>query len=140
MQCPRCEGELKIEKYKDIEVDQCDQCNGMWLDYVELDELEDTVYDDDEAKASLILRDYDSKLSCPRCEKTMRAFGYRGWSLELDYCPDKHGYWLDAGEEKRVLELMKRRKKDVARTQGAEAAFGSFLKNLKSKKFFRNLR
>jgi len=28
----------------------------------------------------------------------------------------------------------------VARTQGAEAAFGSFLKNLKSKKFFRNLR
>ena len=140
MQCPRCNGALKVEKYKDIEVDQCDACKGMWLDYNELDDLEDTVYDDDEAKASLMLRDFESPMRCPHCEGPMRAFGYRGWSLELDYCPNKHGYWLDAGEEKQVLELMKQRKKDVKRTLGAEAQFGNFLRSLQSKKFFQNLR
>ena len=140
MNCPRCEGELKIERYKGIEVDQCDACTGMWLDYDELDELEDTVYDDDEAKASLMFRDFESSLQCPHCQSAMRAFGYRGWSLELDYCPNKHGYWLDAGEAKEVLALMKQRKKDIRRSEGAEAAFGNFLRSLQTKKFFQNLR
>ena len=46
MNCPRCNDELEVENYKGIEVDRCSQCQGMWLDYGELDQLEDVVLDE----------------------------------------------------------------------------------------------
>ena len=42
MDCPRFDSELEEEIYKDIEVDQGVSCEGMWLDYAELDRFEDT--------------------------------------------------------------------------------------------------
>ncbi len=39
MDCPRCKTALRIEDYRGIEVDRCPQCQGMWLDYGELDQL-----------------------------------------------------------------------------------------------------
>ena len=40
MKCPRCSSELKLVRYKDIEVDRCPTCEGLWLDHAELDQLE----------------------------------------------------------------------------------------------------
>ena len=37
-----------------IEVDSCPNCRGMWLDFNELDKLEDVVFDDDAHKGSLV--------------------------------------------------------------------------------------
>ena len=50
MTCPRCSGTLTLETYKGIEVDRCSECKGLWLDYDELDQLEDTEMDDDRLK------------------------------------------------------------------------------------------
>ena len=47
-------------------------------------------------------------------------FNYRAFNLELDFCPNEHGFWLDSGEEKRVLEIMKQRVKDLKRSTDAE--------------------
>ena len=134
MQCPRCKAELATEKYKGIEIDRCTSCRGMWLDYHELDELEDIVFDDDDAKASLMYSHTQTDLPCPHCNEALRRFNYRGWDLELDFCENEHGYWLDEGEEKRILDLMKQRIKDLNRSASAEGQFARFLKGLRSKR------
>ena len=135
MRCPRCEGELRQEDLKEIKVDRCSSCKGLWLDYGELDQLEDTVLDDDHAKGSLMFRFSPGELQCPRCQKPMRAFNYRAYNLELDFCENEHGWWLDSGEEKRVLELMGKRINDLSRSVSAQQEWGRFLKNAKSKSF-----
>jgi Zn-finger nucleic acid-binding protein len=135
MKCPRCHAELKVEDYRGIEVDRCPGCGGMWLDYGELDQLEDTVFDKDELKGSLMFRSFEGELVCPKCGGRMQRFNYRAYNLELDFCEQEHGVWLDAGEEKRVMELMKQRIKDLDRKGKAEAEWGNFLAKLGSPSF-----
>ena len=120
MDCPRCGSSLKTEKYKGIEVDKCVSCEGMWLDYPELDQLEDTAMDEDDLKGSMITRQMGSEITCPRCHGAMQQFRYRYNELWLDVCEAEHGFWLDKGEEKRVIELMEQRIKDTKRSTGAE--------------------
>jgi Zn-finger nucleic acid-binding protein len=135
MYCPRCHVELGIEMHKDIEVDRCPACGGMWLDYGELDQLEDTVYDKDELKGSLMFRSFDSELVCSKCEGRMQCFNYRAYNLELDFCEQGHGAWLDAGEEKQVVDFMKQRIKDLDRKGKAENEWEGFLAKLGSPSF-----
>ncbi len=137
MNCPRCNVELKLEQYKGIEVDRCPNCRGMWLDYDELDQLEDIAFDIDELKGTMVYSPRTSELLCPRCRQPMKTFEYRAYhDLELDFCPEEHGFWLDAGEEKRVLELMRQMEKDLKRKAAAEAEWANFLRKAGSKSFF----
>jgi len=135
MDCPRCKVPLRTEDYRGIEVDRCPQCQGMWLDYGELDQLEDEVFKDDELKGTLVYGAFKSELACPRCGRPMTGFRYRANNLELDMCDEGHGTWLDGGEEKRVLELMAQRIKDLDRKEKAEAEWGDFLRQLRSPSF-----
>lgn len=136
MNCPRCKTELKVEDHKGIEVDQCPQCQGMWLDYGELDQLEDLVLDEDEIKGTIVYSPLKGELLCPHCEKPMQRFSYRAYNLELDLCEQGHGTWLDAGEEDRVLEIMGQRIKDLDRKAKAEVEWDNFLRKLRSPSFF----
>ncbi len=120
MDCPRCGSDLKTEKYNGIEVDKCVSCEGMWLDYPELDELEDKAMDADEQKGTMITRSGPSELACPRCRGAMQQFRYRFNELWLDVCEAEHGFWLDKGEEKRVLEMMEQRIRGLNRSASAE--------------------
>jgi len=112
----------------------------MWLDYGELDELEDVVLDIDELKGTMIYKSSQGQLACPICAKAMQRFDYRFYNLELDFCDEGHGTWLDAGEEKRVLGLMEQRIKDLKRKVKAEAEWGKLMKKLRSPSFFDKLK
>lgn len=39
MSCPRCEGQLHEREYDDVHIDQCDTCQGIWLDAGEFEHL-----------------------------------------------------------------------------------------------------
>ena len=128
LKCPRDETELMIEHHKGIEVDHCPTCNGRWLDHDELDQLEALAApDEDTRKAMVEYAKRPSELKCPVCEKEMRAFNYRAYNLEIDTCEDEHGFWLDAGEEGRVRDIMEERVRGLARAASAEEAWGKFL-------------
>ena len=133
MQCPREGTELVVEQeYHGIEVDRCPSCEGRWLDHDELDLLEATVPSTPgERRATIKYAERQSELSCPRCGKTITAFNYRAYNLELDACEDGHGFWLDAGEEARVREIIQERVRGLARAASAEAAWGHFLGGLR---------
>src|SRR5690349_13084271 len=108
----------------------------MWLTRQELEQLEDEVFDfGDNEKGSLMLDSNPSTRTCPECDKALQTFEYRFYDLQLEYCPDQHGYWLDAGEDKRVLELMKKEEKNLGRTVLAEDRFAAHLRYLRSGSF-----
>jgi Zn-finger nucleic acid-binding protein len=134
MKCPRDGTELKIEHHRGIEVDHCPSCNGRWLDHHELDELEKTVPStEEERRATIAFGERLGELPCPKCGKKMTIFNYRAYDLELDTCPDEHGFWLDAGEAGRVRDIIEERIRDLARAASAEAGWGKFLSGLRGK-------
>jgi len=134
MKCPKCGSDLVKKYYKGmIEVDSCPHCRGMWLDMNELDKLEDMVFDDDTSKGSLIHFQQDTDSPCPYCGNQMQEFQYRLYDLRLDYCAQNdHGFWLDAGEDERVMEIMHRRADDIQRKVDAEAEWKKILKTMHS--------
>jgi len=132
MKCPRDQTELVVDHTHDIEVDHCPACNGRWLDHHELDQLEATTGAGEmERRATIEFGERPGELDCPVCGKRMKAFNYRAYNLELDSCPDEHGYWLDAGEEGRVRDIINERVRGLERSASAEASWGRFLGGLK---------
>jgi Zn-finger nucleic acid-binding protein len=128
MKCPRDQTELVVEKHRGIEVDHCPACNGRWLDHHELGALESTVAEDEADRRGMIeYAQRPSELACPSCGKQMRAFNYRAYNLEIDTCEDEHGFWLDAGEEGKLRDVMQERVRGLARAASAEEAWGKFL-------------
>ena len=135
MDCPRCQSaQLELKDLQGIEVDKCPQCQGLWLDHHELDQLEDLVLDDDRLKGTMVYAQRGSEISCPKCRGAMSTFNYRAYDLPIDFCDEGHGFWLDAGEEKRVLELMEKRIHDMKRASSAESEWYAFLKSMKTGK------
>ena len=132
MKCPRDNTMLAVETHHGIEVDHCPTCNGRWLDHHELDQLEATVAStEEERRATITYGERRSDLKCPVCGEVMKAFNYRAYNLELDVCTQEHGYWLDAGEDGRVRDIIEERVRGLARSATAEAAWGGFLAKLK---------
>ncbi len=140
MNCPKCNASLEKYDYKGIDVDRCPECSGMWFDYDELDQLEDKEFADDDLKGSLIFSTQDTDLKCPYCGKPLHKFQYRLYNLHLEYCNDRHGFWLDAGEEKRVMEIMKQREKDMKRKFKSEAEWTKTLNRFRKRSFFDKLK
>jgi Zn-finger nucleic acid-binding protein len=132
MKCPRDQTELTVEHHLGIEVDHCPACNGRWLDFHELDQLEATTASTEaDRRATITFGELKSELQCPKCGQVMTSFNYRAYNLELDMCNEQHGYWLDAGEEGRVRDIIEERVRDLDRAAKAEGAWSKFLSGLK---------
>jgi Zn-finger nucleic acid-binding protein len=60
-------------------------------------------------------------------------FQYRLYDLKLDYCAENaHGFWLDAGEDERVMAFMNRRAGEMQRKVDAESMWKLTLKEMHS--------
>lgn len=130
--CPKCKTELVKHFYKGmIEVDSCPACRGMWLDLDELDRLEDVAFDDDAHKGSLVHNSHAVRCCCPHCGESLQEFEYRLYELRLDYCPNQHGFWLDADEDQRVLSIMRKRAAQLNRELNAENEWRMVLKQVR---------
>ena len=141
MKCPNCDGELAKTKRSGVEMELCPACKGMWLTPQELTELEDEVFDfGDDEKGTLVFEPTDDSRECPECGKKMKTFQYRLYDLNMDFCDSGHGYWLEADEDKRVLELMNREEKDLGRKVLAEDRFAAHLRYLQSGSMMDRLR
>lgn len=131
--CPRCQTELVQRYYKGmIEVDACPECRGMWLDLEELDRLEDIAFDDDRHKGSLVHGERSSRRCCPHCGEAMQEFEYRMYNLHVDCCVNRHGFWLDAGEDERVIEIMRQRAAQFRHSVTPEQEWRFLLKRLQA--------
>lgn len=122
LRCPHCEEALRVDKRYGIVMDKCPSGHGWWLDQDELAELEKEAAADAATAITYYAR-RDSMLNCPLCNKQMDTFNYRANNLPIDFCKNDHGWWLDKGEVKQVVGLMRQRSRDLARSQSAQVAW-----------------
>lgn len=106
--CPRCSARLQARKYADLDVDECDQCGGMFLAPTMLDRIVREHDRPEGIRLALPKRAYRREtevqyVRCPRCDVTMnrRMFG-RMSGVVVDICRE-HGVWFDGGELNEVV-------------------------------------
>ena len=141
MNCPNCSVTLVAMKRDGIDMETCPSCRGMWLTRQEMEELEDEAFDlGDDKKGSRVFDSTADTRKCPECRKPMNRSEYRFYDLEIDFCGEGHGFWLEADEDKRVLELMKKEETDLERKVMAESRWSSSLHRMRSGSFLDRLR
>jgi Zn-finger nucleic acid-binding protein len=112
MICPVCKHAMIVVEYRNIELDYCHNCKGVWFDSEELDLLLksqgleepkaffDSIFNSQEAPSS------EKKRKCPICGRKMKKTAIDGQpEILIDVCRDKHGLWFDGGE---VAQLIRR--------------------------------
>ena len=102
MNCPKCETrQLEERNVKEVRVDRCPQCHGIWFDEFELPRLLESAPND--VKSLRRGRERDAfnqqKSECPRCGKgLLRVKSAANPTIVVESCPDCRGVWLDGGE------------------------------------------
>ena len=115
MICPRCNNTLKRVTVKDLALDTCESCEGLWLDRDELqkiisisiDQLEVSAISDSLVTENEYLPKLKNPLNCPFCNALMQNFNYCYDSgVLIDKCRLCGGIWLDDGELKRIIDYL----------------------------------
>ena len=106
MKCPKCGRKLAAMKVRDVEVDRCKSCKGIWCDHRELGEL----LGQSKWRLSKLAssKEHDQlnrrRAKCPRDETDlMRVSSAENPQVVLDSCPTCQGIWLDGGELDKLL-------------------------------------
>jgi Zn-finger nucleic acid-binding protein len=141
VKCPKCGSELSPAVRHKVDVNLCNACHGMWIERQEFTQLENEVFAlDEHAKGTLVFSSTPTTAKCPECDAALRRFNYRLFELELEFCENEHGFWLDEGEDTRVLELMKKTESNINRDANAEDKWARALKHLHSGSFLDKVR
>ncbi len=110
--CPRCKGSLTTLVKDGVEIEECNECGGMWLDANELRTLTGGVEPPDSIQEPVAVENEqtneqppeENSMLCPKCDnRKLTAFIYDDdTGIELDYCPDCGGLWLDKNELQQI--------------------------------------
>jgi len=102
LQCPKCKADMDKVKFKDIEVDRCTQCAGIWFDAHEMQQLRtmDGSETIDTGASALGEHHNDMRdVRCPVCNQLMIRKTDVGQShIQYEMCPKCKGTFFDAGE------------------------------------------
>jgi len=121
MICPVCHEEMMVVEYKQIELDVCAICRGVWFDADELDLLLGSLHLPAEGLVRPLTEKSDEKVrKCPFCrrkmEKVLTGVGDRE---VIDRCKKGHGLWFDGGELDTVIRGLKKPATGVTAEAGA---------------------
>jgi len=106
LKCPKCaEAVMAAVLVKDVEVDRCPGCGGLWFDADELNELLE--HDAKELEKLMDGEDSDGLDEnpgvCPRDgDEMLRVCSARDREVVVDLCMMCNGIWLDGGEFRRL--------------------------------------
>ena len=107
MNCPACNNPLIILELNKVEIDHCTNCEGIWLDGVELEILLENLSHKNELLSSFITdkNNSEKKIKCPICRKKMeKVLCGKDENILIDRCRNHHGLWFDKGELEQLLE------------------------------------
>ena len=112
MDCPKCKNKLHTKTIKGIVVDECTNCEGIWFDNDELRQVKDETDSDlnwmdfeiwkHEDKFKVKSKRYD----CPNCGNLMDVLDYDNTKVEIDYCANCKGIWLDKNELQKLIDAL----------------------------------
>jgi Zn-finger nucleic acid-binding protein len=109
MQCPRCNDSQLSEtrvKGKDVRIDACPACKGLWFDGEELERVLPAAANELTAPADAA----ESAKNCPRCSVPLARFQYPQTLVTVDLCRECGGLWLDPGEFQEIRAVREKLK------------------------------
>ena len=104
MNCPKCMSEMEKMSFKEMRIDRCTSCKGLWFAPKVLAELRkdtfmaDYILDDGKAKVG---KQYDEvrDIRCPVCSTAMvKETDSEQRHISYESCPNGDGSFFDAGE------------------------------------------
>jgi Zn-finger nucleic acid-binding protein len=105
--CPKCKDPLEPVVVESVEIDRCTGCDGVWFDRSELGKL----LQEEGRKTRSLQKGHDSERLdvlpgvCPRDAKPLvRTRGSYRTQVDVDFCRECCGIWLDAGEFKQLKD------------------------------------
>ncbi len=108
MDCPVCKNAMITLELREVEIDYCTDCGGIWLDAGELELL---LGEPEKARRLLESFKIDSTSTekirkCPICRKKMQKVivGTSKPALLIDKCRKADGLWFDKGELQDIFE------------------------------------
>lgn len=110
--CPKCGSELKVKVLGSIDVDECESCKGVWLERGELSEVEETVdpnlnwLDFEIWKHPEKFKSKETDLDCPSCGVPTISIEYGHTGVNINYCRQCHGIWLEKDELPKIIESL----------------------------------
>lgn len=88
--------------HKRLEIDECLECHGTWLDQTELGALVGSW--NDLPNTGKVVKIAGAVASCPRCKCGLEHRTYSSkCQTMVDRCPSCSGIWLDKGELDLIL-------------------------------------
>lgn len=102
MECPKCSSEMEKVTFHHVEVDRCTNCEGMWFDILEHEELKTIA-----GSESIDVGDPEKgkefnkidRIFCPTCQSPMiRMVDPRQSHIWYETCSVCNGIFFDAGE------------------------------------------
>ena len=115
MKCPQDGSPLDPVDVRGIEIDKCHQCDGMWLDYGELESIRKMSLNEIEEELeekygspTVKTGEVSGYMRCPRCGEEGRLMrhhvSYFHAPVQVDRCQTCHGIWLDDQELDALLD------------------------------------
>jgi Zn-finger nucleic acid-binding protein len=112
MKCPVDGNELENFMVDSVEVEKCPDCQGLWFTKREIRLAEEEEGVDETWNGFDLWSDHDSfstewsSRMCPVCSKKMATILYGPTGVQVDYCTEEHGLWLDQGEFERIIDSL----------------------------------
>lgn len=103
-------------QYRNIEVDRCTECKGLWFDMLEAENLKELEGSESiDIGDARVGKEYNKieKINCPSCDATMlRMVDNEQPHIWYESCPVCYGVFFDAGEfrdykEENILDFFK---------------------------------
>lgn len=130
MICPRCKQDMIVVEHRQIELDSCPKCEGVWFDAGELNLLLECLK---LASPELVIGNIvnlpavessGKPPKCPICRQGMKEVAIGQPTINIDVCRQADGLWFDGGE---VHELLKQLADRSAAEAGPEQSVFEFL-------------
>lgn len=102
MKCPKCNGNFSKVTFSDIEIERCDDCNGLWFDMLEKEDLvaikgSESIDIGNEQVGLKYSQMQD--ISCPVCDQAMIPMVDKDqYHIKYESCATCFGAFFDAGE------------------------------------------
>ena len=112
MNCPNCSKAMHPHRIKDVDLDECKDCKGVWFDQDELRRAKDQT-DSDLNWMDFELWKYEDRyqispkpIKCPKCSVGLASVQYGNTGVEVDCCAKCQGVWLEENEFGKIIDAL----------------------------------
>jgi Zn-finger nucleic acid-binding protein len=127
MICPVCKQDMIVVEYRQIEIDYCIKCSGIWFDAGELELLLKTTGLGSTGLPTLEGTPGETRShgrrKCPICGQKMGEVPLGKPAIHVDICRRGDGIWFDGGELQQLLKQLEEKPGTTPETISQVTAF-----------------